>query len=268
MHTLYEVILDQIKYRKQILKLAKSDIIKKYSGTVLGWTWAIIRPLIYVTIYYIAFTWGLKIGRNVGEYSYFMWIVAGLLPWFYVRDAFVGGASSIRKYRYMVTKIKFPISVIPTIENMSLMITNLIFTFIILSYFIIKGKGPDIYWLQLPLYMIMMFLFFTSWSLFSGMLSTISKDFLQLVKSLTMALFWISGVMFNIENITNPFLKSFLMLNPITTIVKGYRNALIYKEWFWTDWRELLFFGITYAIMIMLTLIVYRRLKNEIADVM
>lgn len=268
MNTLREIIAEHVKYRKQIVKLAQSDIIKKYSGTMLGWTWAIIRPAIFIAIYYIAFRWGLKVGRQVGEYSYFMWIVAGLLPWFYVRDAFVSGASSIRKYRYMVTKIKFPVSVIPTIENMSLLITNVAFTLIILVYFIISGKGPDIYWIQLPIYVVMMFMFFTSWSLFSGILSTLSKDFLQLIRSLTMALFWLSGVVFNLNNITNPILNMFLLINPVTTIIKGYRNALIYKEWFWSDWKELISFCIVYGIMILLSLFVYKKMKREIADVL
>lgn len=268
MNTLREIISDHIKYRRQIVKLAKSDLVKTYSGTMLGWSWALIRPAIFIAIYYIAFTFGLRVGKPVGEYSYFMWILTGLVPWFYIRDVFVGGAGAIRKNRYLVTKIKFPISAIPTIESISLIIVNIVLIIIMLIYFTVSGKGPDIYWLQLPIYILMMFMFFTSWSLFSGLLATISKDFLQMIKSVTIALFWLSGIIFEVGRVTNPIMKKVLMLNPITIIVNGFRNSLIYKEWFWQNWKEMVTFAVAYTIMVGLSVLVYRRLKNEAADVL
>ncbi|MFQ9892344.1 MAG: ABC transporter permease, partial [Emergencia sp.] len=247
MSSLREIISTQIRYRRQIFKLAKSDIIKTYSGTMLGWSWALIKPAIYISIYYVAFTWGLRVGQPIGEYSYFMWIISGLIPWFYIRDVFTGGAGSIRKYRYLVTKIKFPISVIPTIESVSLLMVNGVLILILLLYFILAGKGPDLYWLQLPLYIGFMFLFFTSWSLFSGILSTMSKDFLQLIKSVTIALFWLSGIIFDMSGVANPILRVVLLINPITMVVNGFRNSLIYKQWFWEEWQALVAFAIVYA---------------------
>lgn len=268
MNTFKEIIFDHLKYKRQIFKLAKSDIVKTYSGTMLGWAWAIIRPAIYIAIYYIAFTVGLRVGKPVGEYSYFMWILAGLIPWFYIRDVFVEGAASIRKFRYLVTKIKFPIAVIPTIESVSLLIVNMFLVVLMLMFFILSGKGPDVYWLQLPLYILMSFAFFTSWSLFGGLLSAMSKDFLQLIKSVTIALFWLSGIIFDINRVTNPVMQKVLMANPITIIVNGFRNSLIYKKWFWQDWGELIIFAIVYAIMICFSVFVYKKLKNDVPDVL
>lgn len=268
MSSFKEIILTQFRYRRQIVKIAKSDIIKTYSGTMLGWSWALIKPAIYISIYYIAFTAGLRVGKPVGEYSYFMWIISGLIPWFYIRDVFTSGAASIRKHHYLVTKIKFPISAIPTIESVSLLMVNSVLIVILLLFFIVSGKGPDIYWLQLPLYIVMMFLFFNSWALFSGILSTMSKDFLQLIRSVTIALFWLSGIIFNMSGVHNPILRVVLLINPITTVVNGFRNSLIYKQWFWEDWPALIAFVVVYAIMTGLAVFVYKRLKNDVADVL
>lgn len=268
MNTLRKIISEQIKYRVQIVKLAKSSIVKQYSGTMLGGAWAIIRPAIFISIYYIAFSSGLRVSKPVGEYSYFLWILTGLIPWFYVRDVFVGGAASIRKYKYLVTKIRFPISVIPTIESLAALFTNVILVIIMLLIFILSGKMPDAYWLQLPLYMLMMFMFFTSWSLFAGLLAAMSKDFLQLIKSITMALFWLSGIFFRADRVTNPIMHKMLLINPITTIVGGFRNSLIYKVWFWEDWRRLILFFVVYVIMVAISIFVYRRLKNDVMDVL
>ena len=87
--------------------------------------------------------------------------------------------------------------------------------------------------LQIPLYMILMFLFFTAWGLFSGVLSSISRDFLNLVKSLTQALFWMSGILYDANGIGQQWIRNILLFNPVTIVVNGYRNALIYQKWFW-----------------------------------
>ena len=131
MRTLRQVIYEQVAYRKQILKLAQADIVNKYSGTLLGWAWAIIRPSTFVAVYYMGFSLGLRTGTPINGYSYFLWFIAGMIPWFFIRDAFAEGAASIRKYRYLVTKIKFPLSIIPTIECTSLLLVNLVLIFII-----------------------------------------------------------------------------------------------------------------------------------------
>lgn len=268
MNTLREIIADHIEYRRQLFRLAKSDIIKTYSGTMLGWLWALLKPGIYLGIYYFVFTVGVRVGKPVGEYSYFMWLLAGLIPWFYIRNIFVAGAGSIRKYRYMVTKIKFPVSTIPTVENLSNIFINLVLQFIMLMYFVVAGKGPDAYWLQLPLYWCAMIIFFNWWSLFAGLLSTMSKDFLQLIKSVTIALFWISGVIFDVGNIGIPIVEKILMINPVTFIINGFRDCLVYKRWFWEDLSSLLMFVIVFVLMNVLALFVYKKTRKDIPDML
>ncbi len=103
MKTLKKIISEHLRYKNTIFKLAKSDLVKTYKGTALGWWWAIIRPSITLAVYYFAFTVGLKVSSSVGGYSYFLWLIAGFLPWFYMRDVLVAGAGSIKKYRFLVT---------------------------------------------------------------------------------------------------------------------------------------------------------------------
>lgn len=268
LNTLKEIISEHIKYRSQIVKLAKSDIIKTYRSTALGWTWAIIKPSITIAIYYFAFTVGLRANAPHNGFPYFLWLLAGIIPWFYVKDIFVDGAYSIRKYRYLVTKIKFPVATIPTFISLSDLLINLMLMAIVMVIFVVYGFAPDIYWLQLPLYILMMFMFFISWSLFAGILSAMSNDFLQLVKSLTMALFWTSGIMYDVSSISNETIRTILLFNPITVIVNGYRNSFIYKKWFWEDWSQLAFFSGIYIIMTLLAIWVYRKLNRDISDVL
>lgn len=267
MRTLKEIIEDHIEYRRQLVQLAKADMKKAYGG-VLGMGWAIIRPAILIFVFWFAFSVGLRKGGDVEGYPFFLWLIAGMIPWFYMRDMITGGAGSIRRYKYLVTKIKFPVSTIPTFVSMGSLATHAGLVVLMIGIFLLFGYRPTIYYLQIPLYMILMFLFFTAWGLFSGVLSSISRDFLNLVKSLTQALFWMSGILYDANGIGQQWIRNILLFNPVTIVVNGYRNALIYQKWFWEDWQQLVNFAIVYAVMLLLAVWVYRKLKKDIPDVL
>ncbi len=268
MNTLKEITREHWQYRKQIFKLAKSDIIKTYKGAALGWLWAIAKPAVTIAVFYFAFTVGLRTSKAVAGYPYFLWLIAGMMPWFYMRDTLIAGADSIRKYKYLVTKIKYPVSTIPTYVNISQFVINIGLCTIMAVIFMCYGRMPDIYWLQIPLYMILMLIFFNAWSLFAGMLSAMSRDFLNLVKAVVTALFWVSGIMYDVNSIDIVFVKEIMLFNPITIIANGFRNSLIYKTWFWENPSELVNFFIVYAVMLILALWAYKKLRKDIPDVL
>ena len=203
MRLLIEIIKEHITYRKQIIKLAKSDLIKTYRGSALGWAWAIIKPLVTIFVFWFAFSMGLRHGQDVDGYPFILWLIAGFLPWFYMTEMITQGAACIRKNKHMVTKMKFPVSTIPTFTGLSKLVVHLVLLLIVIVIFCLFGYLPDIYYLQLPLYILMMLVFFIFWALFSGMLSALSKDFQNLVNAFVTALFWMSGIIYNVNNIAH-----------------------------------------------------------------
>lgn len=268
MSIIKEIFKEHWEYRKQLLKLAKSDIIKTYKGAALGWAWAVIRPAITIFVFWFAFTIGLRSGKPVEGYPFFLWLIAGMIPWFYMRDMLTGGARSLRKYSYLITKIKYPICTIPTFVSMSMFIVHMGLLCLVVIIFIGFGYMPDIYYLQLPLYMIMMFLFWTAWGLLAGVLSAMSKDFLNLVRSMSTALFWLSGIIYDANKVDHTWIKDILLFNPVTLIANGYRNCFIYKRWFWENPQELVNFVIVYAVMLLLAVWAYKKLRKDIPDVL
>lgn len=112
-----------------------------------------------------------------------------MMPWFYMSDMLTQGTDSIRKYSYLVTRMKFPVATIPTFISISKLMVHVILLVISIVIFIIMGYSPDIYLLQLPFFILANFLFFTVFSLFSSLLSSMSKDFSNLIKSFITAIF-------------------------------------------------------------------------------
>lgn len=263
-----KIILEHASYRKQIFKLAKSDLVKTYRGSALGWAWAFVKPVITIFVFWFAFSFGLRANDDVSGYPFFLWLVAGFLPWFYMSEMISGGAACIRNNKHLVTKMKFPTSVIPTYTSISKLVIHLLLFVTVVVLFMLFGYFPDIYLLQIPVYMLMMVAFFTFWGLFAGMLSAISKDFLNLIKSITQAIFWMSGIIYDVSGIHIQWIKTVLQFNPVTIIASGYRHVFIDKTWFWENPTELLCYGVVLAVMIVGALWAYKKLYRDIADVL
>ena len=268
MSTLIEIIKDHIQYKQQIFKLAKADIVKTYRGAALGWAWAIIKPAVTIFVYWFAFQIGIRSGKPVEGYPFFLWLIAGLIPWFYINDMLTQGTESIRRYSYLVTKMKFPISTIPTFVSISKLMVNLFLIVIMILIFAFMGYSPDIYIIQLPIYILLSFIFFTVFSLFASLLACMSKDFSNLIKSLVTAVFWLSGIVWNVNTIDIPWLKTLLKINPVTYLVEGFRNCLIHKTWIWESPKTLLCFLAILFIMTILSVVIYKKLRKEIPDVL
>ena len=263
-----QILKEHLQFKTQIFKLSKADLRKTYRGSALGWSWAIIKPTITIFVFWFAFTIGLRAGKDVAGYPFFLWLLSGLVPWFFMSEMITQGTEAIRRYSYLVTRMKFPVSTIPTFVSLSKLFIHSLMMIIVITIFIFMGYGIDIYFLQLPVYMFFMFLFFTAWALFSAPLAAISKDYANLVKSLITAVFWLSGILWNPHTIHIPWLKKLLMVNPVTYLTNGYRNVFIYKTWFFDEWKTLVAFLIVLSIMIILGVRTYKKLRKEIPDVL
>ncbi len=268
MHTFIEILKDHIQYKQQIFKLAKADIVKTYRGAALGWAWAIIKPAVTIFVYWFAFQIGIRSGKPVEGYPFFLWLIAGLIPWFYINDMLTQGTESIRRYSYLVTKMKFPISTIPTFVSISKLMVNLFLIVVMILIFVFMGYSPDIYIIQLPIYIMLSFIFFTVFSLFASLLACMSKDFSNLIKSLVTAVFWLSGIVWNVNTIDIPWLKTLLKVNPVTYLVEGFRNCFIHKIWIWESPKTLLCFLAILIVMTILSIFIYKKLRKEIPDVL
>lgn len=253
---------------KQIFNLAKSDLVMIYQGAALGWAWALVKPIMTLFVFWFGVTVGFRHGKPVNDMPYFLWQLAGFLPWFYMRTLIPGGASCVRKYKHLVTKMKFPVSTIPTFVNISELLLHWVLLALTLLTFAAFGCKPDIYLIQLPLYMLMMFVSFTLWSLFAGMMGAMSKDFLSLVKSCSTAIFWMSGIIYDVNGIHNRYIRTALKLNPVTFISSGYRDVFIYKRWITEDRVGLICYFISLTVTFILALWAYKRLRKEIPDVL
>lgn len=253
----------------QVFKLSVADLKKTYNGSALGWAWAVIKPVFTLFVYWFAIAIGLRNGKDVGDYPFILWLMSGIVSWFYMTEIITGGTTCIRRYSYLVTKMKYPITTIPTFTSLSHLYVHIILVLVVVAVFWISGYAPTVYLIQLPVYMFFMFMFFNAWSMFAGLISAISKDFANLVKSLNIGVFWLSGILWNIENVADKKMLKFLMnINPVTYICYGYRNCFVNHKWFFEEPEKLIAFLCWYLVLALLSVWAYKKLRKEIPDVL
>lgn len=265
---MFRIIKENFMFRAQISRLARSELIKTYKGAALGPLWGIIRPSIMIFVYWFAFEIGLRVGRDVGGHPFFVFLIVGICPWFFIRESIVSGSGCIRKNRNLVTKMPFPISTIMTYTMLSKLIINLGLTVIVYVILLFSGYNPSIYNLQILYYMPLMFIFFTCLSWITAPLSCISKDFQNLVKSLIVAVFWLSGIMWNPYLLENEVLKKIILANPVNYIVNGYRNTFINEKWFFETTYETVVFLAWLVIISLVGSFTFNKLRKRILDVL
>lgn len=260
------IIKEHFGFRHQLLALAKLDLTKTYRSAALGWLWVLVQPLTLLFVYWFVLHIGLHATTTTDNISFLSWLMVGMIAWLFISDMLNKGTASIRAYKYLVIKMKFPVSVIPTFVGMARIFVHICLLSIVMLYIGFQAEGVRLTWVQIPLYMLFMFAFFVSWSLFAAPLAAMSRDFENLVKAAVRMLFWLSGILWNIHQMPIQWIKDLLLFNPITFFVEGYRNSLLYGKWFYQDTKQLIIFGVMFVIMVILAVITYRRSRKELAD--
>ena len=115
--------------RKLILDLGKADFRKRFVGSYFGVVWMFIQPVVTVAIY--AFVFGESGFRTlrppVPGASYVVWLVPGIVPWFFYSEALNAVTNCLQEYNYLVKKVVFQVEVLPLIKLISCLMVHAIF---------------------------------------------------------------------------------------------------------------------------------------------
>src|SRR5262245_1499296 len=109
MKSFYVFIVELIVKRHIILELTKQDFRVKYLGSYLGMLWAFVQPTVYICILWFVFQLGFR-SSPVAGVPFILWLMAGIVPWFFFNDALTGGTNSVLDNSFLVKKMTFSIS--------------------------------------------------------------------------------------------------------------------------------------------------------------
>jgi teichoic acid transport system permease protein len=269
-----EIPKDIVTNWQLVRALAKNDMKSKFAGSVLGVVWAFVQPVVTVLVYWFVFekaigaaTQSTKAGIDA---PFVLWLVAGIVSWFFFADAVNFGTSSLISYNYLVKKVVFKIDVLPVVRMISCLFVHLFFIAFTLLMFLLYGRFPTVYWLQIPYYLICTFVLAMGIVYATSAVAVFFRDLLQVVNILLQLLIWGTPIMWNFYGMKNisPVMQAILKANPMFYIVNGYREALIGRTPFWADGELMAWFWFITLLIFGVGILIFRKLRMHFADVL
>ncbi|MGC3993695.1 MAG: ABC transporter permease [Propionicimonas sp.] len=248
--------------------MAQVALTKRYSGSALGVTWAVLRPAIYITAYWFAVSIGLRGSASsaVGA-PYILWLIPGNLAWFFMSECLREAGDSIRRNSQFVTKMSYPVATLPVSEVLSHFLVHLVMICLNIILLLVSGYGLTFTAFQLPYYMLCgLVLSLVVSTLFSAVIA-ISADIGHLIKSGLQLLFWVTPVLWSATKIGLPF-RYIILANPLAYVIQGYRDSLVLHNWVTSSLPYTAYFWGLMAVLTLLSSFVFTRLAPEFADVL
>ena len=266
------MLVDLWHSRDLILKLSFNDFKTRYAGSFMGIFWAFVQPVVTVLLYWFVFEKGLRAGGQAmggTQVPFVLFLISGMVPWFFFSDAWPNGTRSLISYSYLVKKVVFKISILPIVKVMASIYVHLFFMCVALIIFWVYGHAPDLYTLQIFYYSFATFVLALGLSYITASIVVFFRDLSEIINILMQVLIWATPVMWNIEtSLSDGALKTLLKANPMYYIVCGYRDALINKRWPWENPTLTIYFWVITLVILGLGLLIFKRLKKHFADVL
>ncbi len=213
------------EYRQMIYSLVRRELRGRYKGSVLGFLWTFINPLLQLLVYTLVFSVIMR--SDIDKYYIFLFVA--LVPWIFFSTSVQGGSTSVINSADMVKKIYFPREVLP-ISCVTSAFVNMILSFIVVfGVLIVTGFGINlIAVLYLPIIMIIEYIFSIGIAFLVAGLTVYFRDLSYILGIITMAWQFLTPVMYSEEVVPKEILPIW-KVNPMTPVINAYRDILYYK---------------------------------------
>lgn len=256
MKTLKEIFA----YREMIFSLVRKDLRGRYLGSVLGFLWTFVNPLLQLIVYSFVFSLVMRAGID----KYYLFLFVALIPWIFFSSCLAGGAGAILGEPSLITKIYFPREVLPIAFVTSCFVNMLLCFLVVFAVVLVAGVRVDpLLWLYLPPIMLVEYVMGLGVAMAASAVTVYFRDLQHILGILQMAWMFLTPIMYGIDIVPEEFLPVFYM-NPMTSVITAYRDVLYYAKV--PDMETLLqavFFGV---IVLTLGFFLFGRLKRGFAE--
>lgn len=211
-------------YRDLFYFLVWRDIKVLYAQTILGFSWAILNPLIQIIIFTIVFG---KIAKLSTEgFPYFLFSTVAIIPWTYMSQALTNSSQSLIVGKAMLGKIYFPRLIFPITPVLSRLVDFGISIIILLLVIVYYRVIPTWNLIAFPLFLILMILIPSGMGMWFSALAIRFRDVNHAMPFIIRMLIYTAPIVYSASSIPEAyrFLYSF---NPIVGVIEGFRACLL-----------------------------------------
>ena len=251
-------------YRQMIVSFVRRDLRGRYKGSVLGFLWTFINPLLQLLVYTIVFS--AILNSTIEEY--YLHLFVALIPWIFFSSSVLGGSVSILAQKDMVKKIYFPREVLPIFTVTSNFINMLLCFIVVIAVVLFSGRIPHPLGLLclVPVFAVE-YILALGMALFVSAVTVYLRDMEHILGIIMMAWQYLTPVLYNIDSINDKMIRFVFSLNPMSSIITAYRDIL-----YWckipdaSTMMSLLWAFILGSVVLVVGWFTFSRLKRRFAE--
>jgi len=216
------------RHRALVAALVARELKARYRGSLLGFLWSFLNPLLLMLVYFLAFTTYMRF--DMEKYSAFL--LTGLLPWLWFSSSVNEGTVSIISGGNLIKKVMFPAEILPLVS----VVTNLVhylLSLVILIPFLLIYQIPLNPLILVPYFVVLVvvqFIFTLGLSLGLSALTVHLRDIQHIISNLLVLWFFCSPIIYPMSVVPQRLKPLTLALNPVSHLMMGYHKIFFYSS--------------------------------------
>ena len=218
---------DLVRHRSLVLALLERELKARYRGSILGFVWTFLNPLLLMAVYALVFRFYMRIA--VANYALFL--LAGLLPWTWFSSSLADGTNAIVGGSSLVTKSLFPTEILPVVVVLSNMVNfALSIPLLALAGWAYGVSFSPLAWLWLVPVMVLQCVFTLGLVLSLAALNVHYRDVQHVVANLLLLWFFLTPIVYPASQVPER-LHLLLWANPVALFTEIYRDIFVTPAW-------------------------------------
>ena len=250
--------------RELLADFAWRELRARYKGSVLGFGWNFLNPLLQLGVFWILFGVLLQ-SRPVtasGEKAFPIFLFVGLLPWTFFSSSLLGGAASIVANGSIVKKVRLPVQLLPAASVLSALVNFLLSLVILFAVLIAVGPRHPEGLIYLPLLVLVQLVMGLGFAYLLAGLNVFFRDVEHLLGILLLAWYFLTPILFPIAILADrPRELALVYLNPMSAIIVGYQRALL--DGLPPEWGPLAYSAAFGLVVFVIGFAYFRRVKDD-----
>jgi len=218
------------KYRDLIYFLVWRDIKALYAQTILGFSWAILQPLIQIVLFTIIFG---KVARvSTDGIPYFLFATAAIIPWTYLSQSLTASSQSLVTGINLLDKVYFPRLIYPIAPVLAKLMDFGVSMIIILVVSLVYQVSPTWNLLLLPFFALMMVSISAGIGFWLSAMAIRFRDVKHAMPFVIRMLMYTAPIVYSASSIPQTY-RFFYSLNPLVGVIEGFRACLLGTPYQW-----------------------------------
>lgn len=216
-----------VHYLELILYMAYSELRAEATRAYLGFLWWFVEPVMYMAVFYLIFETGLRSGG--ADYAPFL--LCGLVAWKWFASTVLAAANALARNAGVMQQVYLPKLVFPLALTVSYAFKFAMIFVILLFYLtVVAGKPVTTAWAALPVLLLVQLALIVAVSVLTASVVPFAPDLKLLLDNLMIMLFFVSGIFFDIANMSEA-IQDMLRVNPMAVLIESYRAVLLHGVW-------------------------------------